>query len=47
MPESMSIERRTLLKALGAELVLTDKDKGMSGSVEKQRSLQKKYREVL
>ena len=33
MPESMSIERRKLLKHLGAELVLTPADKGMNGSI--------------
>lgn len=35
MPESFSIERRRYMKALGAELVLTPKEKGMPGAIEK------------
>lgn len=41
MPESMSIERRNLMKAYGAELVLTNASKGMSGAIEKAKELNK------
>ncbi len=43
MPESMSIERRKLLKAYGAEIVLTDASRGMAGAIEKAEELSKKY----
>ena len=39
MPESMSLERRRYLKALGAELVLTPREQGMGGAIERARQL--------
>lgn len=39
MPETMSIERRNLLKAYGAEIVLTDGSKGMSGAIKRANEL--------
>lgn len=39
MPESMSVERRKLILSYGAELILTDKSKGMQGSLDKVKEL--------
>ncbi len=43
MPETMSIERRNLLKALGAELVLTPGSEGMLGAIKKANELHEQY----
>ena len=39
MPETMSVERRQIMKAYGAELVLTDGSKGMKGAIERAKAL--------
>ena len=43
MPDTMSVERRNLLKAYGAEIVLTEGKKGMTGAIEKAEELAKEY----
>ena len=44
MPDTMSIERRKLLKILGAELVLTEGIKGMTGAIDKADEIAKRLR---
>lgn len=43
MPESMSVERRALIKAYGAQLILTPKELGMKGAIAKATELNEKY----
>ena len=45
MPETMSIERRMLLKAYGAEIVLTDGAKGMQGAIDRAKALAEEFKD--
>ena len=45
MPESMSVERRKIMAAYGAEFVLTPREKGMKGAIEKARELAKETKD--
>lgn len=47
LPDTMSIERRNLLKAYGAELVLTEGSKGMKGAIAKAEELQKETKDSI
>ena len=42
MPESMSIERRKMLRLLGAKIELTNPDKGMKGAIKRAQELKEK-----
>ncbi len=47
MPDTMSIERRMLMKAYGAELILTEGSKGMKGAIEKAEELKKQIPDAI
>jgi len=46
MPENMSVERKKLIRALGAELILTEADKGIGGAIEKVNQMAAKNKKI-